>query len=71
MGLFDTLCDILREADPEGIPGPLLMPGVTDGRHFARLGIQTYGFTPDEDPGRFRLLAAGPRRRRTHPGRGL
>lgn len=50
MGLFDTLCDILRKADPEGTPGPLLMSGVTDGRHFAQLGIQTYGFTPMKMP---------------------
>jgi acetylornithine deacetylase/succinyl-diaminopimelate desuccinylase-like protein len=50
LGLYDTLCDILREADPEGIPGPLLMPGVTDGRYFAKLGIQTYGFTPIKIP---------------------
>lgn len=53
MGLYDTLCDILREADPEGVPGSLLMPGVTDGRHFARLGIQTYGFTPLKTPAGF------------------
>ena len=50
MGLYDTLCDLLREADPEGVPGPLLMPGVTDGRYFAKLGIQTYGFTPLKIP---------------------
>ncbi len=50
MGLYDTLADILRQADPEGVPGPLLMSGVTDGRHFARLGIQTYGFTPMKLP---------------------
>jgi acetylornithine deacetylase/succinyl-diaminopimelate desuccinylase-like protein len=46
MGLFETLAGILREADPEGIPIPYMMSGVTDGRFFARLGIQTYGFTP-------------------------
>lgn len=46
MGLYDTLAAILREADPEGVPIPLLLSGVTDGRHFARLGIQTYGFLP-------------------------
>jgi acetylornithine deacetylase/succinyl-diaminopimelate desuccinylase-like protein len=53
LGLFDTLAAILREGDPEGIPGPMLMPGVTDGRHFARLGIQTYGFTPIQIPAGF------------------
>jgi acetylornithine deacetylase/succinyl-diaminopimelate desuccinylase-like protein len=46
MGLFQTLADILRDADPDGTPGPLLVSGCTDARHFARLGIQTYGFTP-------------------------
>jgi len=46
MRLFDSLADILREADPEGIPIPLFLPAVTDGRTFSRLGIQTYGFLP-------------------------
>lgn len=46
LGLFDTLCDILRKADPGGIPAPLLLTAPTDARHFARLGIQTYGFQP-------------------------
>jgi acetylornithine deacetylase/succinyl-diaminopimelate desuccinylase-like protein len=46
MGLFETLAEILREADPEGTPIPLLLSGVTDGRHLARLGIQTYGYLP-------------------------
>jgi acetylornithine deacetylase/succinyl-diaminopimelate desuccinylase-like protein len=46
MGLYDTLCDILREADPQGVPVPLLFTSASDARHFARLGIQTYGFQP-------------------------
>jgi acetylornithine deacetylase/succinyl-diaminopimelate desuccinylase-like protein len=50
MGLFGTLSGILREADPGGTPGPLLLSGVTDARHFSRLGIQTYGFTPMKIP---------------------
>jgi acetylornithine deacetylase/succinyl-diaminopimelate desuccinylase-like protein len=50
MGLFDTLADILREADPEGIAVPLLLSGVTDGRFFSKLGIQTYGFLPMQLP---------------------
>jgi acetylornithine deacetylase/succinyl-diaminopimelate desuccinylase-like protein len=53
MGLFDTLADILREADPDGIPVPLLLSGVTDGRFFARLGIQTYGYLPTPLPADF------------------
>jgi acetylornithine deacetylase/succinyl-diaminopimelate desuccinylase-like protein len=46
MGLFDILAGTLREAEPDGIPVPLLLPGTTDGRFFSRLGIQTYGFLP-------------------------
>ncbi len=46
MALFPTLAGALREADPDGIPIPNLLPAVTDGRFFARLGIQHFGFTP-------------------------
>ena len=46
MGLYDTLADILKESDPGATPTPMLFPAVTDARLFARLGIQTYGFTP-------------------------
>ena len=46
MGLFETLATILRRADPSGVPVPMLLPGATDGRIFAGLGIQTYGFLP-------------------------
>lgn len=50
MGLFDTLSAVLREFDPEGVATPMLAPGVTDGRFFSRLGIQTYGFMPMKLP---------------------
>jgi acetylornithine deacetylase/succinyl-diaminopimelate desuccinylase-like protein len=50
MGLFETLSSVLRESDQEGVATPLLLPGVTDGRWFSRLGIQTYGFTPMKLP---------------------
>jgi acetylornithine deacetylase/succinyl-diaminopimelate desuccinylase-like protein len=56
MGLFGTLRAILREADPAGIPVPMLLPGATDGRLFARLGIQTYGFLPMSLPPGFNFL---------------
>jgi acetylornithine deacetylase/succinyl-diaminopimelate desuccinylase-like protein len=36
----------LKAADPDGTPVPLLLSGVTDGRFFSRLGIQTYGYLP-------------------------
>ncbi len=53
MGLFDTLAGILRKADPNAIPVPLLLTATTDAKHFARLGIQTYGFTPMNLPEEF------------------
>jgi acetylornithine deacetylase/succinyl-diaminopimelate desuccinylase-like protein len=53
MGLFADLAGILHEADPAGTPLPLLMPAVTDGRFFSRLGIQTYGFLPMHLPADF------------------
>jgi len=46
MALFDTLRTILRSADPDGEPVPILLPGATDARFFSRLGIQTYGYLP-------------------------
>jgi acetylornithine deacetylase/succinyl-diaminopimelate desuccinylase-like protein len=46
MRLYPMLTDIIRSHDPGGVPIPALLPGYTDARHFARLGIQTYGFLP-------------------------
>lgn len=46
LGLFETLAHLIREHDPKGVPVPFLLPAVTDGRWFAQLGIQPYGFTP-------------------------
>jgi acetylornithine deacetylase/succinyl-diaminopimelate desuccinylase-like protein len=56
LGLYDTLAGVLRELDPVAKPVPLLLVGVTDGRFFARLGIQTYGFLPMQLPEELRFL---------------
>jgi acetylornithine deacetylase/succinyl-diaminopimelate desuccinylase-like protein len=50
MGLFDTLAASLKALDPEGIPIPYLLNAVTDSRYFARIGIQSYGYTPMQLP---------------------
>lgn len=50
---FDTLAGILTDADPEGTPIPMLLPGVTDARFFSKVGIQTYGFLPMKLPANF------------------
>ncbi|MEW6094803.1 MAG: M20/M25/M40 family metallo-hydrolase [Chloroflexota bacterium] len=57
MGLFETLGNVLREFDPQGIPLPYVMTGVTDARFFSLLGIQTYGFTPLKLPEDFNFVA--------------
>jgi acetylornithine deacetylase/succinyl-diaminopimelate desuccinylase-like protein len=55
MSFFEPLADVLRELDPDGVPVPMLMPAVTDGRHLSPLGIQTYGFMPLSVPADFPL----------------
>jgi acetylornithine deacetylase/succinyl-diaminopimelate desuccinylase-like protein len=48
--LYPLLAKLLSDADPSGHPVPMLLAGVTDGRHFARLGIQHHGFLPMQLP---------------------
>ncbi len=50
LAMFDTLAGALRELDPAAKAIPMLLPGVTDGRFFSKLGIQTYGFLPMQLP---------------------
>jgi acetylornithine deacetylase/succinyl-diaminopimelate desuccinylase-like protein len=56
MGLFETLCTVIKESDPQGIAVPYVMSGVTDARFFSKLGIQTYGFTPLQLPDDFSFI---------------
>ena len=56
MGLFDTLCAVIKESDPQGIAVPYVMSGVSDARFFTKLGIQTYGFTPLQLPDDFSFI---------------
>jgi acetylornithine deacetylase/succinyl-diaminopimelate desuccinylase-like protein len=53
MGLFETLAKVLKDADEGATPVPMLMPASTDGRLFAKLGIQSYGFLPMKLPEEF------------------
>ena len=50
---FDLFAGVLQGADPGCVPVPLLVTGGTDARHFARLGIRTYGFLPLNNPADF------------------
>ncbi len=46
LSLLPLLGRLLQERAPEALPVPYLLPASSDGRHFAKLGIQTYGYTP-------------------------
>lgn len=46
LSLYPLLKNILISMRPTAVPLPFMQSGVTDGRVFAELGIQTYGFTP-------------------------
>lgn len=50
MAYFDHLAGVLEDADRGSKAIPLVMPGGTDGRIFADIGIQSYGFTPMQLP---------------------
>jgi acetylornithine deacetylase/succinyl-diaminopimelate desuccinylase-like protein len=56
MSQLPLLSDVLRELDPEAVPVPMLMAGVTDGRFFASIGIQTYGYLPLKLPDGFEYM---------------
>ncbi|HWJ83520.1 MAG TPA: M20/M25/M40 family metallo-hydrolase [Nocardioides sp.] len=44
--LVDAMGRCLLAEDPEALVAPYLMSGGTDAKHFTRLGMRTYGFTP-------------------------
>lgn len=54
--LFALLADVLESAVPSGRAIPFTLFAGTDGRHLARAGVQTYGFTPMQLPGDFDFL---------------
>lgn len=45
-GLYEQLVETLLRNDPTGHPLPYLIPGFTDAKAYARLGIICYGFAP-------------------------
>ena len=44
--MYELLADVLRRADPDGVPVPMIMSASTDSRLFPRLGISCYGWLP-------------------------
>lgn len=57
MTLFPLLAGIVKDLDADAVALPAMVGGFTDGRMFARLGIQNYGFLPLKLPKGFN---AGP-----------
>jgi acetylornithine deacetylase/succinyl-diaminopimelate desuccinylase-like protein len=56
LSLLPLLSSVLTDADPAAVPLPMLLPGVTDSRFFARLGIQCYGFLPMRLPAEMNFM---------------
>ena len=57
MSLYEVISRTLVEREPEANPVPFVLSGVTDGRFLAKLGIQTYGFTPMKLPEDYNFTA--------------
>ena len=69
-GLFDMLAGVIRELDPDGIPVPLLLAGVTDGALLLPARDPDVRLPADAAARRRPVRVAHPRRRRAHPRRG-
>ncbi|MEP6696274.1 MAG: M20/M25/M40 family metallo-hydrolase [Pseudonocardiales bacterium] len=44
--LVEAMCAAIRAEDPGGRPVPYMLSGGTDAKHFARLGMRCFGFSP-------------------------
>ena len=44
--LVDAMTRSLLAEDPDAVVAPFLMSGGTDAKHFTKLGMRSYGFTP-------------------------
>ena len=55
-GLYPLLADVLKRAHPDSHQVPYLLPGSSDARFVAQLGIQTYGFIPMNLPPSFNFF---------------
>jgi acetylornithine deacetylase/succinyl-diaminopimelate desuccinylase-like protein len=66
--LAEAMTGSILEEDPDAVVAPYLMSGGTDAKHWERLGIRSFGFTPAAAAGRPRLHGPLPRRRRAGAG---
>ena len=44
--LAEAMTGSILEEDPDAVVAPYLMSGGTDAKHWERLGIRSFGFTP-------------------------
>lgn len=50
--LYEAICQVMAQHDPEGIIVPYMVTGGTDAMHLAKRGVKVYGFCPTRyDPG--------------------
>lgn len=54
-GCFELLREIVEEMEPGSVAVPFMVSGATDAHHFARLGMQGYGYLPLNLPSGFSL----------------
>ncbi|MGM7668937.1 M20/M25/M40 family metallo-hydrolase [Microbacterium sp. A93] len=50
---IDVIAAAISAEDPDGVVVPYLLPASTDNKHFARLGVNGYGFVPLRVPDDF------------------
>jgi acetylornithine deacetylase/succinyl-diaminopimelate desuccinylase-like protein len=56
LGLFELLAGVLEDADPDARALPFVLQAGTDARHLAKVGVQSYGFTPMRLPPDFDFM---------------
>ena len=54
--ILGHMSDALRRHDPGAIVIPYMVPGFTDAKHFSRLGIRCFGFSPVKLPENFDFI---------------
>lgn len=48
--ILASMNEVLRRHDPEAVVIPNMVPGFTDAKHYSRLGIRCFGFSPVKLP---------------------
>ncbi len=54
--ILRTMAEVLRRHDPHCVVVPNMVPGFTDAKHYSRLGIRCFGFSPVKLPEAFSFI---------------